>query len=280
MEDLATGRMSVAQIAQRIRHAAKTSRAGRDPRRGAGEAAAPGGVRRHPAPDEDTATPRPTERYRKAVKIAQRWIKNYVDLDYRSLGSYTRADLERIAPGRTPCREAFALISLSPRGRGQGEGGPEIRHPWGLGQRFPLVRRMARLARRTRSRRRPGARPGRACPRDVASLGRGDGARRALLREGPRADPHRDPGDGGAPARRRPIGHGRPRGEHRAGLAAPGPASRSPRSGTPAREPSPACVSGRRRYCGASRASDTGSRYAPPPVPRRGPRDALPTASR
>jgi hypothetical protein len=37
------------------------------------------------------------ERYRKAVKIAQRWIKNYLELDYRSLGSYTRADLDRIA---------------------------------------------------------------------------------------------------------------------------------------------------------------------------------------
>jgi hypothetical protein len=31
------------------------------------------------------------------VKIAMRWIKNYLDLDYRSLGSYTRADLDRIA---------------------------------------------------------------------------------------------------------------------------------------------------------------------------------------
>jgi hypothetical protein len=31
------------------------------------------------------------------VKIAQQWIKNYTRLDYRSLGSYTRADLEKIA---------------------------------------------------------------------------------------------------------------------------------------------------------------------------------------
>ena len=44
------------------------------------------------APDAST-----TERYRKAVKIAERWIKNYVDLDFRSLGSYTHADLEKIA---------------------------------------------------------------------------------------------------------------------------------------------------------------------------------------
>jgi hypothetical protein len=31
------------------------------------------------------------------VKIALQWIKNYTQLDYRSLGSYTRADLEKIA---------------------------------------------------------------------------------------------------------------------------------------------------------------------------------------
>ena len=49
---------------------------------------------------KDAATP---ERYRKATKIAMRWIKNYTDLDFRSLGSYTRADLDRIA--RDP--EAF-----------------------------------------------------------------------------------------------------------------------------------------------------------------------------
>jgi hypothetical protein len=36
-------------------------------------------------------------RYRKAYKIALRWIKNYTDLEFRSLGSYTRGDLEAIA---------------------------------------------------------------------------------------------------------------------------------------------------------------------------------------
>jgi hypothetical protein len=36
-------------------------------------------------------------RYRKAVKIAMRWIRNYAELNFRSLGSYTRADLDRIA---------------------------------------------------------------------------------------------------------------------------------------------------------------------------------------
>jgi malate synthase len=97
MEDLATGRMSVAQIAQRIRHHAKDST---DP------------SEVHDLPmvkrllqDEvkdilrlTTAKDRETEvRYRKAVKIALRWIKNYTELDFRSLGSYTHADLEHIA---------------------------------------------------------------------------------------------------------------------------------------------------------------------------------------
>jgi malate synthase len=97
MEDLATGRMSVAQIAQRIRHAVKTTQ---------GPAATHDAalVKRLLQEECDdilrlmkTPDPQTEERYRKAVKIAQRWIKNYVDLDYRSLGSYTRADLERIA---------------------------------------------------------------------------------------------------------------------------------------------------------------------------------------
>jgi malate synthase len=97
MEDLATGRMSVAQIAQRIRHHAKDS-------------TDPSQVHDFPMvkrllqeevqdililslrKDAETEV-----RYRKAVKIALRWIKNYTELDFRSLGSYTHADLEHIA---------------------------------------------------------------------------------------------------------------------------------------------------------------------------------------
>ena len=36
-------------------------------------------------------------RYRAAAKVTLRWIKNYTDLDFRSLGSYTRDDLAAIA---------------------------------------------------------------------------------------------------------------------------------------------------------------------------------------
>jgi malate synthase len=97
MEDLATGRMSVAQIAQRIRHAVKTNQ---------GPAATHDAalVKRLLQEECDdilrlmkSRDPQTEERYRKAVKIAQRWVKNYLELDYRSLGSYTRADLDRIA---------------------------------------------------------------------------------------------------------------------------------------------------------------------------------------
>src|SRR5262245_6108017 len=106
MEDLATGRMSVAQIAQRIRHRAKTT---------AGPAAEHdfalvksllneevedilAWLRAGVKDDRARAAYQEVEgRYRKAVKIALRWIKNYTDLDFRSLGSYTRADLDKIA---------------------------------------------------------------------------------------------------------------------------------------------------------------------------------------
>ena len=96
MEDLATGRMSVAQIAQRIRHRATTTD---------GPSATHDFtlVKRLLHEElEDVLDRRPKdaatqERYRSAMKIAMRWIKNYTELDFRSLGTYTRADLARIA---------------------------------------------------------------------------------------------------------------------------------------------------------------------------------------
>jgi malate synthase len=96
MEDLATGRMSVAQIAQRIRHRARTT----DGPAAVHDFAL---VKRLLGEElEDILKRRPADpamhdRYRRAVRIAARWIRNYVDLDFRSLGSYSRADLERIA---------------------------------------------------------------------------------------------------------------------------------------------------------------------------------------
>jgi malate synthase len=97
MEDLATGRMSVAQIAQRIRHHAKDST---DPSK-VHDLALVKRLLQEELEDilrllkgQDAET---EARYGKAVKVAMRWIRNYTELDFRSLGSYTHADLERMA---------------------------------------------------------------------------------------------------------------------------------------------------------------------------------------
>ncbi len=106
MEDLATGRMSVAQIAQRILHHAKTT-AGPDAvhdfplvkRLLHEECEDILRLARETAKDERgwKAFEEAEERYGKATKIAMQWIKNYTALDFRSLGSYTHRDLDRIA---------------------------------------------------------------------------------------------------------------------------------------------------------------------------------------
>jgi malate synthase len=95
MEDLATGRMSVAQIAQRIRHKARDAKTGE---------AHDGALVKRLLQEElaDILARRPKQadveaRYRKAVKISLRWVRNYTELDFRSLGSYTRAELDAIA---------------------------------------------------------------------------------------------------------------------------------------------------------------------------------------
>lgn len=106
MEDLATGRISVAQTAQRIIHRAKDADSGEVQdfaliKSLLGEELADIGERRRaeaPA-DEDSqkAADEMVERYHKAYKVAMQWIKNYTEYDFRSLGSYTHADLEAIA---------------------------------------------------------------------------------------------------------------------------------------------------------------------------------------
>jgi malate synthase len=106
MEDLATGRMSVAQIAQRILHHAPDSG---DPSQ-VHDFALVKALLREESEDilsrlqatihhdrDKAAYDEAEQRYRKAVKIAMRWIKNYTELNFRSLGSYTSADLEAIA---------------------------------------------------------------------------------------------------------------------------------------------------------------------------------------
>ena len=101
MEDLATGRMSVAQIAQRILHGAADStdasqrhdfalvkRLLQEERDDI--------IARLPDPGSEPHQ-QAVERYRKAYPIALRWIKNYTEFDFRSLGSYPRDELAAIA---------------------------------------------------------------------------------------------------------------------------------------------------------------------------------------
>jgi malate synthase len=106
MEDLATARISVAQIAQRIRHAARDSTTGQ-----AHDFALVKRLLQEEVEDIVTqlssdagisnALSKTYEQaevsYRKSVKIALHWIKTYTELDFRSLGSYTRAQLYEIA---------------------------------------------------------------------------------------------------------------------------------------------------------------------------------------
>ena len=107
MEDLATGRMSAAQIAQRIIHSAADTGTGTehdfalvrrlfldevdDILRLLSEEVEEGNETHQRLYEAADA------RYRKAGKLGMRWVKNYTDLDFRSLGSYSRADLEAIA---------------------------------------------------------------------------------------------------------------------------------------------------------------------------------------
>jgi malate synthase len=107
MEDLATGRISVAQMAQRILHKAKDTNTGQAHDFALAKRLLQEELedilkrRRAEFPEGDekaqAAYKEVEARYRKAYKIALRWIKNYTELNFRSLGSYTRADLDKVA---------------------------------------------------------------------------------------------------------------------------------------------------------------------------------------
>ncbi len=97
MEDLATARISVAQIAQRVVHASVGEDSGR-----AHDLPLVKQIVESEAEDiirllGSDASAGQVERYRSAVKIALRWIKNYVEFDFRSLGSYSRPELATTA---------------------------------------------------------------------------------------------------------------------------------------------------------------------------------------
>ncbi len=97
MEDLATARISTGQIAQRIVHKSFSEDT---------EEEHTFKLVKEIINDEtkdiinllgDDATDDQKSKYEKSSKIAMQWIKNYTDYEFRSLGSYTRDDLEKIA---------------------------------------------------------------------------------------------------------------------------------------------------------------------------------------
>ena len=106
MEDLATGRISVAQTAQRIVHGARDESTGQVQdfaliKQLLQDELADISERRTAAAPSDEASQEALaemlQRYEQAYKVALKWIKNYTEFDFRSLGSYTHADLTSIA---------------------------------------------------------------------------------------------------------------------------------------------------------------------------------------
>ncbi|MCI0417789.1 MAG: hypothetical protein L0312_00985 [Acidobacteria bacterium] len=107
MEDLATARISVAQIAQRILHQAKTTDSSQTHNYALVKRLLQEEVEDILTRLQVTISAGDTKgkdafsqaevRYRKSLRIALRWIQNYTELNFRSLGSYTRAELDGIA---------------------------------------------------------------------------------------------------------------------------------------------------------------------------------------
>ncbi|MEE2884424.1 MAG: hypothetical protein VX701_01855 [Chloroflexota bacterium] len=97
MEDLATARISVAQTAQRIIYSSVDSESGQPHDFGIVKGIVDSEF-------EDILALRNKEgidsasidRYRKSASITSQWIKNYTEMEFRSLGSYTREELDSI----------------------------------------------------------------------------------------------------------------------------------------------------------------------------------------
>jgi malate synthase len=99
MEDLATARISTAQTAQRLLHATLCQDTGRHHSPAMVKA-----ILREEYADilarlGDLSEPDLRTRYEYSVGIAMRWIRNYTELDFRGLGTYTRDELSAIGRG-------------------------------------------------------------------------------------------------------------------------------------------------------------------------------------
>ncbi len=97
MEDLATARISVAQIAQRVIHEARDARTDRKHDFALVKQLLGEELESILELSAATSGSGAAKRYLDSYKIALQWVRNYAELDFRSLGSYTRGDLARIA---------------------------------------------------------------------------------------------------------------------------------------------------------------------------------------
>jgi malate synthase len=100
MEDLATARISTAQTAQRLFHESTCEDTGRRHSLAMVKELLGTECADILARLGDSSEPELRTRYEYSFGIALQWIRNYTELDFRSLGSYTRDELRAI--GRNP----------------------------------------------------------------------------------------------------------------------------------------------------------------------------------
>lgn len=98
MEDLATARISVAQTAQRLLHGATCEDTGRQHDRAFVKELL-GDEHRDIQRLLDQPTSDVLARYERAAAISEAWIARYLELDFRSLGTFTRDELTSAASG-------------------------------------------------------------------------------------------------------------------------------------------------------------------------------------
>lgn len=97
MEDLATARISVAQTAQRIIYSSVDSESGQPHDFGIVKGIIDSELEDILAlRNKEGIDSASTDRYRKSASITSHWIKNYTEMEFRSLGSYTREELDSI----------------------------------------------------------------------------------------------------------------------------------------------------------------------------------------
>ena len=96
MEDLATARMSAAQIAQRIIHQSKCEDINQKHDPSFVKKLLINECENIISSSGQNIKNSEINRYKKSLNIASKWIKNYTEFNFRSLGSYSISELDEI----------------------------------------------------------------------------------------------------------------------------------------------------------------------------------------